>query len=118
MLRYKIIVTGNQIETKGDTSLGIIVISNGATIASNTIHLNGGEKAKGILHFNSHATITNNRIDGSGMAGVMLTPWKAFKGNQNTIIDNDYSGFNAVVANMLLILNTTRCSDEWHTFHF
>ena len=102
VLRYKIIVTGNQIETKGDTSLGIIVISNGATIASNTIHLNGGEKAKGILHFNSHATITNNRINGSGMAGVMLTPWKAFKGNRNTIIDNDYSGFNAVVANMLL----------------
>ena len=32
----------------------------------------------------------------------MLTPWKAFKGNRNTIIDNDYSGFNAVVANMLL----------------
>ena len=100
-LRNKIIVTGNQIETRGDTSLGILVISDGPTIVSNVIILNGGEKAKGILHFNSHATITNNRIEGSGMTGVMLTPWKSFKGSQNTLIENDFSKFNAVIANIL-----------------
>ena len=100
-LRMKIIITGNQIETRGDTSLGILAISDGPIIASNTIRMSGGKKAKGILHFNSHATITNNRIEGSGMTGLMLTPWKSFKGSQNTLIENDFSKFNAVIANIL-----------------
>lgn len=101
-LRNKIIVTGNQIETRGVTSIGIIVISDGATIVSNTISLNGGKKAKGILHFNSHATITHNRIEGSGMAGVLLTPWKAFKGDQNTLVNNDFSKLYASGANLII----------------
>ena len=101
-LRHGIIVTGNQIETRGDSSLGVIVISDGPTIASNVIRLNGGKKARGILHFNSHATITNNQIEGLGTAGIILTPWKAFKGNKNILIDNDFSNFNGDEANMLL----------------
>jgi hypothetical protein len=101
-LRKQIIITGNQIETRGVSSLGITAISDGPTIASNIIRLNGGEKAKGIVHFNSHATIINNRIDGFGKAGMILTPWKVFNGNQNTLIGNDFSSFNALEANILL----------------
>jgi hypothetical protein len=101
-LGKRIIVTGNKIETRGASSLGIIVISDGPTIASNVIQLNGGEKARGILHYNSHATITNNKIIGLGSAGIILTPWKSFKANKNTLIDNEFPNFNAVEANVIL----------------
>ena len=100
--RSRIIVSGNQIQIRGDTSIGILVFSDGAVIASNHLVINGGEKARGILHFNSYAVITHNSFEGSGLAGVMLMPWKTFQGDQNTLINNDFSNLKANAANMLL----------------
>jgi hypothetical protein len=101
-IRMTFLVSGNQIETRGDTSLGILVISDSPTIDSNIIRMRGGKKARGILHFNSHATIAHNSIEGLGLAGVMATPWKAFKGNRNILINNDFSRFDAAKADLLL----------------
>lgn len=96
------VVSGNQIETRGETSIGIIVMADHAVITANHINLNGGKQAKGILHFNSNGAITSNRFSGSGLAGIMLTPWKTFAGNQNTLINNDFIDLRASVANVLM----------------
>ena len=100
--RNRIIAAGNAIETRGETSIGIIVISDGAVITSNQIHLNGKENAKGILHFNSYGTISYNKFKGRGLAGVILRPWKAFSGNENTLINNDFSLLEPTKANILI----------------
>ncbi|MBW2116213.1 MAG: hypothetical protein JRH04_15650 [Deltaproteobacteria bacterium] len=100
--RTKIIVTDNQIETRGDGSIGIAVISDGAVIASNHILLKGGAKAKAIIQFSSDAVIVNNKIEGSGLCAAMLMPFKSLKGDRNTLIGNDFILFKASAANVVL----------------
>jgi hypothetical protein len=97
-----IVVTENYIEINGETSIGILVISNGVSIVSNLIRSGGGKKARAILHFNSKAKIVHNKIEGTGSAGILLTPWKNFSANQNIFIKNEFAEFNALSADIFL----------------
>jgi hypothetical protein len=100
--RTKIVVLNNQIEVNGDTSFGIAVISDGGIISSNHIVVGGGPKAKGILQLASNSLITNNRIEGSGLAAAIVMPFKSLKGGGNTFVGNDFSLFKASTAGVLL----------------
>ena len=100
--RDKVIVVDNQIETRGETSSAITVISDEAVIASNDIRLKGGPKAKAIVQLSSDGVIADNKIEGSGFCGVMVTPFKHLKGNRNTLVGNDFNLFHPTAANVLL----------------
>ena len=98
----KIVVTENQIETRGDSSLGIIILSDRAVITSNHIFLKGGPNAKGILHLNSDSIIANNKIEGSASCAVMVTEYQQFKPCRNVMIGNDVQLFKASMADVFL----------------
>ena len=98
----KIIVVGNHIETRGETSGGIFLLSDGVVLMSNDIILKGGPKAKGILVFGSNGLIAHNKIAGSGLCTMMTVPVKVFEGCRNSFVDNDTSAFKASMAHVLL----------------
>jgi len=98
----KIIVVGNYIETRGETSGGIFLLSDGVVLMSNDIILKGGPKAKGILVFGSNGLIAHNKIAGSGLCTMMTVPVKVFEGCRNSFVDNDTSAFKASMAHVLL----------------
>jgi len=100
--RSKIVIADNQIETRGETSSAITVMSDGVVIASNDIRLKGGPKSQAIVQLSSEAVIANNKIEGSGLCGVMVTSFKAFKGSQNTLVGNDFTQFQPTAANVML----------------
>ena len=88
--RTKIIVVDNEIETRGETSIGIISLAEGVTIASNLVHLQGGPKARGIAQVCSNAVIINNKVEGSGVCAAFITPFKGLKANGNVLVGNDF----------------------------
>ena len=101
--RYsKIIVMDNYLKVRGDTSIGICTLSDGAFIASNDIMVQGGSKAKGILQYGSNGLIANNRVQGSGQCALFAAPWKTFAGSRNTFVGNNLSPFKATLAHVLL----------------
>ena len=98
----KFIVVGNHIETRGETSGGVWLLSDGVVLMSNDIVLNGGPQAKGILAYGSNGLIAHNKIAGSGLCSMMAVPGKVFEGCGNSFVDNDTSGFKASMAHVLL----------------
>jgi hypothetical protein len=98
----KIIVTNNQIEVRGASSVGLFGISDGAIITSNHFIMGGGPKAIGVFQLTSHSLIANNRIEGSGLCAAFTKPLKSLKACGNVFVDNDYSGFKAKAADVLL----------------
>lgn len=101
--RYsKIIVMDNYLKVRGDTSIGVCTLSDGAFIASNDIMVKGGSEAKGILQYGSNGLIANNRVQGSGQCALFAAPWKTFVGSGNTFVGNNLSAFKATLAHVLL----------------
>ena len=98
----KIVVTENQIETRGDRSSGIVILSDGAVITSNHILLKGGPKSNAIFHGNSDSIIANNKIEGSGSCAVMLAGFQKLKPCRNVIMGNDVTLFKASMADVFL----------------
>jgi hypothetical protein len=98
----KIIVANNEIELRGATSFGIAVLSDGAIISSNHIIVGGGAQANGIAQVASHSLIAHNRIEGSGLCAAVTKPMKSLKACGNVFLNNDFSGFQAKAANVLL----------------
>ncbi len=98
----KIVVTENQIETRGDRSCGILILSDGAVITSNHILLKGGPKSTGIFHGNSDSIIANNKIEGSGSCAVMFRGFKQLKPCRNVMMGNDVTLFKASMADVFL----------------
>ncbi len=98
----KIIVTGNRIDARGASSMGILVLSDGAVISSNHIQLKGAAKAKGVMQLCSNAVIADNTFEGAGLVAVMVTPFKKLAGAGNTLVNNEFTGFKATAANVLI----------------
>jgi hypothetical protein len=101
--RYsKIVIMGNYVEVRGDTSVGIAMFSDGAVMRSNEILVGGGSKAKGIMQLGSNGLIADNNIQGSGQCAVFTMAWKTFEGCRNTFVGNNISPFKASMAHVLL----------------
>ncbi|UCH08689.1 MAG: hypothetical protein JSV55_06925, partial [Deltaproteobacteria bacterium] len=98
----RIIVVGNHVETRGETSQGILLLSDGVVLMSNDIILNGGPQAKGILAIGSNGLIAHNKITGSGLCSMIAMPGQVFEGCGNSFVDNDTSAFKASMAHVLL----------------
>jgi hypothetical protein len=98
----KFIVVGNHIETRGETSGGVWLLSDGVVLMSNDIILNGGPQAKGILAYGSNGLIAHNKIAGSGLCSMMALPGKVLLGCGNSFVDNNTSNFKASMAHVLL----------------
>lgn len=98
----KIIIMDNYIEARGDTSIGIILLSNGGVVASNNIVMKCGPKAIGVFQAGSDGFIANNDIKGSGLCAILVRPLKALKGSRNTIALNKLSSFKSSMANVIL----------------
>jgi hypothetical protein len=101
--RYSnIVIMGNYVEVRGDTSVGIFMLSDGAVMRSNEIMVGGGSEAKAIMQFGSSCLIANNKIQGSGQCAVFTMPWKTFAGCRNTFVGNNISPFKASMAHVFL----------------
>jgi hypothetical protein len=99
--KTRLIITDNHIETRGETSIGVAILSDGAVIDSNHMILKGTQ-SMGIFHANSEATITNNTIEGTGTYAVMFSPFQQLNPCRNVIMNNDYTRFKASTADVVL----------------
>ena len=98
----KIVATENKIETRGDTSGGISILSDGAVITSNHILLKGGSSSKGIFVCTSDSLIANNKIEGSGGSAIMVRYFQKFMPRRNVITGNDLTSLQASIADVFL----------------
>jgi hypothetical protein len=96
----KYIVANNGIRTRGKTSFGIVVFTDGAVVVGNTIFSEGTEAlALGVR--SSDGYIAFNKIEGvSNRAGIHVGTWKPLKGSKNVLIDNDLSKFKGLTADV------------------
>ena len=101
----KLIIMGNHIEARGDTSMGICMLCDSPVVMSNNIVLGGGKKARGLVQMGSDGLIANNKVEGSGMCAWFAMPYKALSGCRNTFAGNDLSHFKPLVANVMLMSN-------------
>jgi len=97
----KHIVVNNAIRTRGKTSFGIVVFTDGAVVVNNAIFSEGIEAlALGVR--SSDGYIAFNKIEGaSSRAGIHVGTWKPLKGSKNVLIDNDLSKFKGLTGDVI-----------------
>jgi len=102
----KYIVANNGIRTRGKTSFGIVVFTDGAVVVGNTIFSEGTEAlALGVR--SSDGYIAFNKIEGaSSRAGIHVGTWKPLKGSKNVLIDNDLGKFKGSTADVVFDKDT------------
>jgi hypothetical protein len=89
----KYIVSNNAIRTRGKTSIGIAVFSDGAIVVNNSISSEGTESVP-LRVQSSDGYIAYNKVEGAGSRpGMWVMPWKPFKGSKNVFVDNDLKQF-------------------------
>ena len=98
----KIVVTKNQIEARGESSLGITVLSDGAVVTSNYLNMAGGANSTGIFHGTSDSIISNNKIEGAGSYAINVMGFQKLTPRRNVIMDNDYTAFKASKADVFV----------------
>jgi hypothetical protein len=98
----KIVVVHNYVEVRGDTSVGIMLLSDQAVAACNDIVMGGGSKATAIVQMGSDGLIANNKITGSGLCALHALPYGALVGSRNKFVLNDISQFKASIADVIL----------------
>jgi hypothetical protein len=98
----KFVITENKIETRGDNSIGIVLLTDRAIVSSNQINLNGGPNAIAIWQGCSDSIIANNKIGGSGSCAIMLSAFGGLVPRRNVTMRNDVTLFKASMANLLL----------------
>ena len=97
----KHVVVNNAIRTRGKTSVGIIVFSDGAVVVNNAI-LSEGVAAYSLAVLSSDGYMAYNRMEGvSSMPAVVVRPWKPLKGSKNVFVDNDLRHFKSSAASMV-----------------
>jgi hypothetical protein len=101
----KITVVRNYVQTNGDTSGGIISLSDVIAIMGNRVEVKGGSKSSGILQIGSNGFIAKNKIDGSGAFALRAIPHEDVKTNGNTFAWNDLKDFNPSSADFQCIGN-------------
>ena len=98
----KIVVMDNYVEVRGDTSMGIALLSDQAVVACNDIVMGGGSKATGIVQMGSDGLIGNNKITGSGLCALHALPYGALVASRNKFVLNNISQFKASIADVIL----------------
>jgi hypothetical protein len=97
----KYIVANNSIGTRGKTSFGIAVFTDGAVVVNNAI-LSEGPEALGLGVFSSDGYIALNKIEGaSSRPGMAVRPLKPLKGSKNVLIENDLTKFKGLTADVI-----------------
>ena len=89
----KHVVVNNAIRTRGKTSGGIVVFTDGAVVVNNAL-LSEGTEAYSLAVLSSDGYMAYNRMEGvSSMPAVVVRPWKPLKGSKNVIVDNDFNHY-------------------------
>jgi hypothetical protein len=101
----KITVIRNFVQANGETSRGIVSITNGTAILGNRVEVKGGSKSSGITQVGSNAFIARNKIDGTGAFALRAIAYKTVKADGNTFAWNDISEFKASKADFLCLGN-------------
>jgi len=108
----------NNIEIRGDSSTGIFILGNDATVAGNEITMGGGHKARGIIQTGSRGFITANRFLGAGQYAIFSVPFEKLKASVNIFAWNDFNTFMGIKGQMLVsgslnrILGKTLVNDK------
>jgi hypothetical protein len=85
----------NYIEQGGaNKCFAIAVISSYASIRHNHIIVGGGEEAKGIFLVGPNGTVANNRIEGSGQYGLLVTLNPVVPSYENRLFGNNFNHFD------------------------
>ncbi len=98
----KIVVMHNYVEVRGDTSVGIMLLSDQAVVACNDIVMGGGSKATGIMQMGSDGLIGNNKITGSGLCALHALPYGALLASGNKFVLNNIGESKASIADVIL----------------
>jgi len=91
----QLLIVHNAIRARGQSSMGIALITDAAFVRGNQIRLQG-EKALGVFVGGSRNYIGHNRFEGSGMATVFLAPFVESTQSENELDRNELSGWAAV----------------------
>jgi hypothetical protein len=105
----KHVVVNNAIRIRGKTSGGIAALTDGIVVVNNTI-LSEGEDSNPLFITSSDGYVGYNKMEGiSSKPGVLITPFKPFKGSKNFIIDNDFKQFKTSGAEVVFMKDS--CSN-------
>jgi len=104
-------VKGNQIETRGSSSLGIAVFSDGAQVRNNVISSTGADSSP-ILMSSSNGLIAGNVFRGTGTSIVSLRPFREMTASGNRVTGNDLVQFKATTTQILFEKGTAKNSCE------
>lgn len=95
-------VVDNRVELRGESSTGIFIYSNDATIAGNDLILGGGSKTRGIIQTGSRGYIGQNRFRGKGQYAIFSVPFEKLNASVNIFAWNNFEGFTGYKGQMLL----------------
>ena len=99
----KHVVVNNAIRTRGKTSTGISASTDGVVVVNNAI-VSEGEDSNPLSILSSDGYLAYNKIEGvSSKPGVLVLPFKPFKGSKNFIIDNDFKQFKTSAAEVVFM---------------
>jgi hypothetical protein len=91
--RMKQVVMDNRIRARGETSIGIGVLTDEAVVANNTVTCQG-KACRGVVLFGSGTTVIGNRFQGSGAATVAFSAsLKPMTGSRNVVVGSDTATF-------------------------
>jgi hypothetical protein len=102
----KHIVVNNAVRTRGKTSGGIAVFTNGAVVVNNGI-LSEGIEAFSLAVLSSEGYIAHNKMEGvSTTPAILVRPWQPLKGSKNVFVDNDLTQFKTSAADVIFEKDT------------
>jgi len=93
-------IINNSIRARGETSFGISCLADGAVIDANTI-VTEASGSRPLLLWSSNVYIAHNKIEGTGMHGLNVSPLGALKGSNNVFVGNDFNHFKASVSDVI-----------------
>jgi hypothetical protein len=93
-------IINNSIRARGETSFGISCLADGAVIDGNAI-VTEASGARPLILWSSNVYIAHNKIEGTGMHGLNVSPLGALKGSNNVFVGNDFNQFKASVADVI-----------------
>jgi hypothetical protein len=102
----KYIIVSNAIRTRGKTSCGIALFTDGVVLVNNAI-LSEGTEALPLFVASSDGYIAYNKVEGDSVnPAIMVRPWKPFKASKNVVVDNDLKQFKSSKVDVLLAEET------------
>jgi hypothetical protein len=97
----KHVIVNNAIRTRGKTSGGIAALTDGVVVVNNTI-ISEGEDSIPLSIISSDGYLGYNKLEGiSSKPGVLVSPFKPFKGSKNFVIENDFKQFKTSAAEVV-----------------